>query len=141
MKPESFLNTLRKIIREEVRNAVRQELNEALNTKKPYKEVINHGVNLQREAAKPAVKKQYVKNEMLNNILNETSTINDGGWDTLEFKSELAQAYGMNSTNIIQDMSGNAFDVNDLKKTDAGAAVARALTRDYSSLMKAINKK
>jgi hypothetical protein len=142
MNSKLFFDALRKIIREEVRHAIRQELNESKTTKKPYKDVIEHGVKLQSQVAKPT-KKRYVSDPMLNSLLAETSTYTDDNWSTIDFRSELARAYspGMQSSNVIQDITGGEHNVQELQQTEAGAAVVKALTRDYSSLMKAIDKK
>jgi hypothetical protein len=39
------------------------------------------------------------------------------------------------------DTEGRRVDVSKLAETEAGAAVVKALTRDYSSLIKAMDKK
>jgi hypothetical protein len=41
----------------------------------------------------------------------------------------------------VTDINGNRVDVNQLAQTEQGAAVVSALTKDYSALMKAIDKK
>jgi hypothetical protein len=87
--------------------------------------------------------KQYVKNPMLNDILNETSAMSSDEWSTMNFRSEMAQAFGMQSAEpvAVQDVSGNAISTDSLKSKEGGEAVVNALTRDYSSLMKAMDKK
>jgi hypothetical protein len=42
---------------------------------------------------------------------------------------------------ILTDVDGRRIDTNQLASTEAGAAVVNALTKDYSALMKAIDKK
>jgi hypothetical protein len=42
---------------------------------------------------------------------------------------------------VVTDVDGRRIDINQLTSTTEGEAVVNALTRDYSQLMKAINKK
>ena len=82
METKSFLKLLRKVIREEVQSVVRKELKVALNeTKLDHKKVIDHGMDLHNIAEKSQrpvrSKKKFVKDSMLNDILNETATSAD----------------------------------------------------------------
>lgn len=79
-------------------------------------------------------------------LLNETA--NDGEWRSINtnggaFNSTHAAAWGglTETPNILQSAEGRAIPIEQLQKTDAGQAVVNALTRDYSSLMKAIDTK
>lgn len=81
-------------------------------------------------------------------LLNETA--NDGEWRSINsnsaggaFNSTHAAAWGglTETPNILQSAEGRAIPIEQLQKTDAGQAVVNALTRDYSSLMKAIDSK
>ena len=42
---------------------------------------------------------------------------------------------------VMTDLEGRRVDMNQLAQTEEGAAVVNALTKDYSALMKAIDKK
>ena len=42
---------------------------------------------------------------------------------------------------VMTDVNGSTVDMKQLAKTEAGAAVVDALTKDYSALMKRINDK
>lgn len=141
MNSKVFLKALRTIIREEVRTAIRHELNEHTEPKKSHTEVIDHGMRMHKQATQS--QKQYVKNPMLNDILNETSAMPSDEWSTINFRSEMAQAFGLQNGEpvAVQDVSGNAISTDVLKSKEGGEAVVNALTRDYSSLMKAMNKK
>jgi hypothetical protein len=147
MKTESFTKLLRKIIREEVTLAVRKEMRSLLTEEKSdHKKVMKHGLELESMASKPT--KQYVKNPMLNDILNETanggSTI-EQDWPTMEFGNNMAQSFkGMMGSNTntpsvapTTDIQGKAINTNNKNV----ATVVNAMTKDYSSLMKAIDKK
>jgi hypothetical protein len=42
---------------------------------------------------------------------------------------------------VVTDINGQRIDMKQLAETEAGAAVVNALTKDYSALMKAMDKK
>lgn len=131
MQTKSFVKLLRKVIREEVRSAVRSELQQLNENALPATP------KMQRK------QKRFVKNDMLNDILNETTAMPaDQEWSTMNFKSEMAQAFGMQSTGpsvplATTDINGAPVNMNN----EAVAATVDAMTRDYSGLMKAIDKK
>ena len=147
MKTESFTKLLRKIIREEVTLAVRKEMKSLLTEKKTdHKKVMSHGLELSNMASKQT--KKYVKDPMLNDILNETA--NNGAmieqdWPTMEFGNNMAQSFKGMMTNTpntpsvapMTDIQGKAIDTNNKNV----ATVVNAMTKDYSALMKAIDKK
>tara|TARA_Y100000310_G_C20494258_1_gene720755 strand:- start:251 stop:733 length:483 start_codon:yes stop_codon:yes gene_type:complete len=156
MNTTSFVKILRKVIREEVQSAVK----EALGEKKisPNK-VINHGISLQKMVERNSrPKKKFSKNEILNDILNETANTSDFGtmyegpnvmqeeYPTMEeqvytsdkassFKSLMNTKTSINATPTT-DVNGNPVDTAAIPK-----GVTDAFTRDYSSLMKTIDKK
>ena len=147
MKTESFTKLLRKIIREEVTLAVRKEFKTLLTEKKTdHKKVINHGVQLSNIAK--GQPKKYVKDPMLNDLLNETANTaapitND--WPTMDYRSNMAQSFKSMMSNESEvphvapmtDIHGKSVNVADKKV----ANVVNAMTKDYSALMKAIDKK
>ena len=148
MESKSFFNALRKIIREEVQQAVRTEMKRMLNeNKSDHTKVIQHGLELNRMTNKQS-KKTFAKDPMLNDLLNETATIpaSVNEWSTMNFRSEMAQAFG----GMRQSMDDNipyvapSTDLNgapvNLGNENVAAAVT-AMTKDYSALMKAIDKK
>jgi len=140
MNSKSFTKLLRKIIREEVRTAVRDVLTENATD---HKQVISHGLQM-NEMANTRTKKQFTKNSMLNDLLNETaatpSSTGMTDWNTMNFKSEMAQAFGMETSPAIAPMTGiNGESVN--MNNEKVATTVNAMTKDYSALMKAIDKK
>lgn len=161
MDTKSFTTLLRKIIREEVRSAVRTEMKLLLNEQKTnHKQVIQHGSQLHRMAeqnpydisfsakpAKVAKPKQFVKDSMLNDILNETAMSSqpvEQDWPTMDFRSEMAQTFGGagyvdNTPHVAPAVDFDHRPVN--MGNPAVAATVDAMTRDYSALMKAIDKK
>ena len=146
MSSKSFVKLLRKIIREEVQGAVREVLTEQ---KSNHSQLIEHGMNLSHVTENPIpnraiTKKQFTKNSMLNDLLNETArtpvSADMSDWSTMNFKSEMPEAFGMETTPSIAPTTGiNGESVNMQKQ--GVAATVNAMTKDYSALMKAIDKK
>ena len=137
MQSKTFIKLLRKLIREEVRNAVRTEMRSMLSESKPHEQVINQGVAMHNKVEQRA-KKQYVKNEMLNDLLNETSALPADEYATMNFRSEMAQAFGQSpSVAPMTDINGSPVDM----ANENVATVVDAMTKAYSALMKAIDKK
>ena len=142
MKTQGFVKLLRKVIREEVRNVIVKELRPILNEANIKK----HDINLQEVAdvplqpKQPVAKKQYTTNTALNDILNETANTPPAEWNTMNFRSDMAEAFGMQSANTplaTKGINGEAIDMN----KESVASTVKAMTRDYSGLMKAIDKK
>ena len=142
MKSESFVKLLRKVIREEVTRAVRTEMKELLQEKKvDHKKVISHGMNLNNIVSKK--QKQYVKDPMLNDILNSTGPLQENR--AMNFNSGMAQSFkSMMSTDPgvphvapVTDIQGKAVNMSN----EGVKTAVNAMTKDYSALMKAIDKK
>jgi len=140
MSSKSFVKLLRKIIREEVQGAVREILTEQ---KTNHKQVMSHGMQM-NEIANSRPKKQYTKNSMLNDLLNETAGTpappEMSDWSTMNFRSEMAEAFGMESSTSIAPTTGINGEAVNMNK-EGVAATVNAMTKDYSALMKAIDKK
>jgi hypothetical protein len=140
MKAESFVKLLRKVIREEVTHVVRNEMKSLLQEKKTnHKKVINHGMNLNQMVEK----KKYVKDPMLNDILNNTSPLREN--TTMNFNSNMAQSFkSMMDDNDTQTIVAPPTDIHGkaVNMSNEGVKTAvNAMTKDYSALMKAIDKK
>ncbi len=142
MKTQGFVKLLRKVIREEVRNVIVKELKPILNEVNIKK----HDINLQdvldtpKKPNQPVMKKQYTKNAALNDILNETASTPPEEWNSMNFRSDMAEAFGMQSSNTplaTKGINGERIDMNN----EAVATTVNAMTKDYSALMKAIDKK
>lgn len=141
---------VRKVVREElkpiiteVRNASKPILKETKTKPKKVKDPLD--INLseiisEERVSTPSKPKTFVKNDMLNEMLNET--LNDGEWRNMDsqFGSNQAQAWsGRESTSAAPttDIDGRPIDTNN----EQVANVMGAITKDYSQLMKTIDKK
>ena len=153
MNSKDFIQTLRKVIREEVQVAVRTELNQFSSVISEVKQSAKPATTY-TETIKPKVKqqpKQYTGNPTLNELLNGTSGFKGDGpmayleeqldyndfseWPTMQSRPTPS------TPAVVTDVDGRRIDINQLTSTAEGEAVVNALTRDYSQLMKAINKK
>ncbi len=151
MESKSFFNALRKIIREEVQLAVRTEMKNMLTENKTnHSKTITHGLELDQMANHQASRRQdrktFSKDPMLNDLLNETATLPADEWATINFKSEMAQAFGgMRSngdSNVPYIAPQTDIDGRPVNMANEQVATAvNAMTKDYSALMKAIDKK
>ena len=86
------------------------------------------------------MKKQFTKNTALNDILNETAATQPSEWNAVNFRSDMAESFGMQSSNTplaTKGINGERIDMNN----EAVATTVNAMTKDYSALMKAIDKK
>jgi len=146
MESKSFIKLLRKIIREEVRTAVRSEVKQLLSEQKPdHNKAIKHGMELHNIVSKqrPVKKKKFTKDDMLNDILNETAATGaDLGseWDSMSYNSEMARSFTSPRTPSVAPTTGIDGRAVNMEKEGVQTAVA-AMTKDYSALMKAIDKK
>ena len=138
MKKSELRMIIREIVREEV----------ALTVKEVIKEIVGAEPK-QKSKLKPKTK-YYSKNKVLNDVLNETAIGGNGeNWETLG-----ETTYTADRMNEI--VGGSYADMmNGDKKPDAdtvvksmggdpdavGDTLKNALTRDYSDLMKAMDKK
>jgi hypothetical protein len=146
MSSKSLVKVLRKIIREEVRAAVKEVLTEQTTN---HKQVISHGMDLHSmtERSKPKTKKSFSSNSMLNDILNETAGTADFAsmrQGPLVMQQDSWPNMGsMKTSNMVQtplattDVNGAPVNMNN----EAVAKTVDIMTRDYSALMKAIDKK
>tara|TARA_Y100000034_G_scaffold25876_1_gene30881 strand:+ start:49 stop:468 length:420 start_codon:yes stop_codon:yes gene_type:complete len=138
MKKSELRMMIREIVREEV----------TFTMKEVIKEVVG-GKPQPKPQPKPK-KKHYSKNKVLNDVLNETATSGvSEEWETLggstytsdRMNEVVGSSYAdmMNGNQkpdadtVVKSMGGNPDAVGDTLKN--------ALTRDYSDLMKAMDKK
>ena len=139
---------LQKIIQEAVRREVKKEIKKIF-----IKEETNTQLkDITPRISKPKKEKQFTKNKSLNSVLNETvgliksqkqkgeyPTMGGGTFDT----SRMGELMGYGKSEEVQrDMVA----VDTLQKAgksleEVPEHVTNALTRDYSSLMKAMDKK
>ena len=138
MKKSELRMMIREIVREEV----------ALTVKEVVKEIV--GAEPKQKPKPKPEPKYYSKNKVLNDVLNETAMVGKGGeWDTLggstytsdKINEVVGSSYAdmMNGDKkpdvdtMVKSMGGDPNAVGDTLKN--------ALTRDYSDLMKAMDKK
>jgi hypothetical protein len=79
---------------------------------------------------------------MLNDLLNETALSSaeiEQDWPTMNFQSEMAQAFGGGQPAVVPVTDFDHRPVN--MDNPNVVATVDAMTRDYSALMKAIDKK
>lgn len=144
MDTKSFIKALRTIIREEVQSAVRNELRSLLTEqpKKSYTPTVTEtAMHSKKQMQKP---KSFVKDPLLNDLLNDTASrpLNLSEGNMMSFTSDMAQAFGAmrsNGPSIVPsyDLDGRPVNV----ENDNVATVVNAMNKDYSALMKAIDKK
>jgi len=132
MKKSELVEIIRKSVRAELKLCIPEILNEILN--KEDQPIIDDPIEISKQALKKESKqktirpqKTFSRNAILNKVLNETQ----GGipHEGQRVDSELNQ-------NQITDFNGNTHKVDDLPDH-----VSNALNRDYSELIKIVNKK
>ena len=161
---------IRKIVREEVRKEVRQVLNEQRKpkvTKKQFTSGLQHALGLEdsveRRSRAPKKQVKYSKNKMLNAILNETAGDQKSGPEYDEYPTMGKSGYGSSQSQTFDRKSLAAkMGYGDISPTGAptleemvpsvdtrgmtnqgiqvDSSVAKALTRDYSELVKKFKK-
>ena len=139
-----------KIIQEVVRREIKKEINEIFireqktSSNEKLADVIPYGQTEPKEQVK------YTKNKSLNDVLNETvglskkqdseyPTMGGGTFDS----SRMSELMGYGQT---EEVRRDMVAVDTLKKAgksvnDVPEHVTNALTKDYSKLMKALDKK
>ena len=136
-----------KIIQEALRREVKKEVKKIF-----IKEEVSDlsSIIQQPKVQEPKVEKRFTKDEALNKVLNETKggiqgqkseypTLGGGAFDT----TKMAELMGYGQPD---EVKRDMVAVDTLKKAGVTSeqvpeAVTKALTRDYSDLMKAMNKK
>ena len=138
MKAKVFEKLIRKIIREEIDYALSREIRNLKEDLRSNTSIIEENKNLSLEQkgslkekimgqtpVKKHINQQYTSNSTLNNLLNETAM-----GDT-----------NLNSNMSPVSMEGEFNTIGDVPVEAAPQEVVNAVTRDYSDLMKAIEKK
>ena len=145
MKKSEFKTMIRKIVREEVAMAIHEVITEI---KQPVNTITKETETPKQKPKKKIIKeKQYTKNSVLNGVLNETAnsdwkTLGDGTYTTDRMNEVVGSSYAdmmngdgknINPDMMVASLGGDPNTVDD--------SIKNALTRDYSDLMKAIDKK
>ena len=156
MKASELVTYIKQAVREEVSLAINKQikpmLKEILKEQKSNKLVSSNqngklkmtsALGIENKTKPTKQNKRFVKDPTLNEILNETA--NDG-WDRMgdkTYTSDMAAGMGMQSMD--QTFGGKPsvqqMLPNDKKHVEIPEAVEKALTRDYTDLIKAIDKK
>jgi|TARA_B100000902_G_C26861560_1_gene693289 hypothetical protein len=150
-------NELVKIIELVVRKEIKKQLTEIfINEKEEIKlaETISKPTS---KVKKPVKQKQYTKNSALNRVLNETKSLKAQETQTDEYPTlgggvlgsdNMAEVLGYGNLGGVQnkEKAREMAAVDSIKKAGVSVDavpedVQNALTRDYSGLMKAIDKK
>ena len=155
MKAKELAQLLELVVRKVVREELKPILSEVKKSQKPIiREVKSKKVRVEKDpldinlseilAEAPEMeteKKTFMKNPILNDMLNEVAE--SGEWRNLndtQFSSNQAQSFmqgGSTSVAPTTDIDGRPVDTNNQEV----ANVMGAITKDYSQLMKAIDKK
>jgi hypothetical protein len=171
MNTEKFLNQIRQIIKEEVRSAIENEFNILLESlDRVSNKVVSENTKITSQPKKFIPNKSrtitprkttqtFSSNPIINEILNDTAY---SGFSSKDFHGILEEEYSpemlghndyeewpsmRNMSNLgMTSMPATAAmipktDIDGRPVHDVTPEVEQALTRDYSSLMKAINKK
>ena len=165
MDSKTLIQALKRVVREEVRLVIQEELTEILREglqttitemKRPVK---TH--NVSRQQNMPVKKKPMFEENRWASVLNETDPLSEQqplamnsfrdimneGIDEIRMSSKDAVNFGMMRQNMKESMGIAPTAPKIMEDPETGKVyevdptVAAAMTRDYSGLMKAINKK
>ena len=140
MKKSDLVRIIRGVVKHEVRSALREELGKTqIKQPKKQKQVV-------RQESVENFSSDPVLNEVMQQTANDWSTMGNRTLDSSDApggKAGLATMMGLESPD---QMFGGKQTIQQMKPTDrqhvdVNPELEHALTRDYSQLMKAINKK
>ncbi len=149
MKAKELAQLLEVIVRKVVREELKPMLKEMKKSQKPIiKEIKSKKVEVDpleldmtkilamEDNKKTSEPKSFIKNPMLNEMLNDVAA--SGEWRNMDgtFDSNQAQSF-IQGAAPTQDIDGKPVDTSNPEV----ANVMGAITKDYSQLMKAIDKK
>ena len=147
MESKSFVKLLRKIIREEVSVAVKKAITES-NINNITSDINLSEITEDPMPNRPRAKKRYTKNPMLNELLNETASTPASqelaDWSSMNYKAEMAEAFGTErvQSNPARPLATKGINGEAVNMSNKNVVTTvNAMTKDYSALMKAINKK
>ena len=139
MKSNKLVSLIKEVVKQEV--------------KKQITDILINETNIPK--AKPVIKKKKVKeqkftdNAMLNQILNETAqqqeeypTLGGGTFDSSRMTEMLGYGSGLGNKEVKREVAAaSTLQSAGMTPETAPEHLTNALTRDYSGLMKAIDKK
>lgn len=156
MDNKKFIQLLRAVIREEVKTAVKEVLSEQKQiqqkqvSKSSLKEMIEDPFEkanrlLQQSRTDEPTQRRLSKNPILNEVLNQTMPFkpgmsrDDGQYGTMNLTADMIGYGGMGASVLpTHNPDGTPLNINPANKEVA--AVAKAMTRDYSELVKKFKK-
>ena len=155
MDSKTLVKVLKKVVREEVRSVIKEELTEILHEglQSTIGELsITESVTTPNQVTKPNKKKIEFKKNKFSDILNETDSLREQSPygasmnENISMTSADVQSFGAVRNNMRAQMIGIQTptvieDPETGKNLKVDGAVAKAMTRDYSALMKAMDKK
>ena len=149
-----------KIIETVVRKEVKKQMNEIFikdNDSSSLSELVSTPTPKPKKVQQPKKEVQYTSNEALNKVLNETvggvpqgdggyETMGGGVFDSSKINQILARETGLGDTESVKEKKREIAAVDSIKKAGVNVDqvpdhVTNALTKDYSAVMKAIDKK
>ena len=149
MNTKDFVQVLRKIIKEEVKSAVKEAIRD-ISTDNLVEQVVTKQPQYDYKPKKTVSQKQFTKDPLLNSLLNETAATSPGipmeqndysEWPTMPMNNlNTSYASLMGSPKFVDNRKIDATP-DGINPKAVPEEVKGALTRDYRSLMKAINKK
>ena len=138
MKSNKLVSLIKEVVKQEV--------------KKQITDILINETNIPK--TKPVVKKKvkeqkFTDNPMLNQILNETAqqqeeypTLGGGTFDTSRMTEMLGYGSGLGNKEVKREVAAaSTLQSAGMTPDTAPEHLTNALTRDYSGLMKAIDKK
>ncbi len=145
---QKFITILRKVIREELKTVIKSELTEILSEglKTTVNEIKNNNINKSKSSHKINSKNTFKENKFAN-ILNETEKLVESRTsadyadlmnEDIVMTSKNAQGFGM-QRNMSQ--VATIADPESGRQMQVDPSIQKAMTRDYSALMKAIDSK
>ena len=127
MTKKDLIKIIREVVKREVQSSVKREMNEVLNEMESSKKT-----SIKNTANKETT---FTSNTTLNDILNETAQAGNGEFDSypeIDANSLRARFSSMQNGAAPQtDINNRPVDTDKL-----GPALNKALTRDYSELVK-----
>lgn len=151
---------VREVIKEELTEILRDGLQDTINEmKQPAKKINNIAERFQSKQTIATKRKPLFEDNKWASVLNETDALVEQqpsamnslaelmneGMDDIHMTSNDAQGFGMMRQNMNNSMTPAAPKVMEDPETgkllEVAPEVAKAMTRDYSQLMKAINNK
>lgn len=155
MNTKEFVQVLRKIIKEEVKSAVTEamrdiSINNLVETVTSTSDIsLKESYTPVKQKIKKSEPKAYTKDPLLNSLLNETAQSgahipiehNDfSEWPSMDFKTDYSGVMGR--PKFIQPQNTKIDATPDgINPSAVPEEIKSVLTRDYRSLMKAMDKK